>query len=129
MFGKQKVPAVGLALGLERILLVMEERGMYPELAAGPEVMLCWLGVGKAEVLRIAHRIRAQGIRVEVFPDDAKLGKQIQYAASPGVEAPWAAIVGDAELRKGTVALKHLASGDQREVALDDVGAVVKGRT
>jgi histidyl-tRNA synthetase len=90
--------------------------------------MLCWLGVGRADVLRVAHRLRAQGLRVEVFPDDAKLGKQIQYADSPGVKAPWAAIVGEAELRAGTVTLKHLGSGDQTQVAVDEVGARVKAR-
>jgi histidyl-tRNA synthetase len=128
MFGKQKVPAVGLSLGLERILVVMAERNMYPELAAGAELMLCWMNVARTDVLTIAHRIRAQGIRVEVYPEDAKLGKQIQYADSPGVKTQWVAIVGEAEASKGTVMLKHLGSGDQSEVAIDDVGAAVRGR-
>ncbi len=126
MFGKQKVPAVGLSLGLERILVVMAERKMYPDLALGPEVLLCWFGVARTDVLHVAHRLRAQGIRVEVYPEDAKLGKQIQYADSPGVKAPWVAIVGESEHRKGTVTLKHLASGQQSEVAIDDVAAKVR---
>lgn len=128
VFGKRRVPAVGLALGLERILFVMTERGMYPELASGPELMLCWLDVAHADVLAVARRLRAQGLRVDVYPEAAKLGKQMQYADSPGVKAPWCGILGKDELAQGKLALKHLASGDQTAVELDRVAAFVKGR-
>ncbi len=128
MFGKRKVPAVGLALGLERILVVMTDRGMYPELSTGPQVLLCWLDVALADVLAIAQRLRAQGLRVEAYPDAAKLGKQMQYADSPGVRAPWCAIVGKDELARGEVALKHMASGDQVAVAVDVAAATIAAR-
>jgi histidyl-tRNA synthetase len=128
VFGKRRVPAVGLSLGLERILVVMAERGMYPELAAGPELMLCWLDVAHTEVLAVARRLRAQGLRVEVFPEPAKLGRQMQYADSPGVKAPWCGILGTDELAGDLLALKHLASGDQSAVAVDDAAAYVRGR-
>jgi histidyl-tRNA synthetase len=128
VFGKRKVPAVGLSLGLERILVVMAERGMYPALAAGPEIMLCWLDVAHADVLAVARRLRAQGLRVDVFPEPAKLGKQMQYADSPGVKAPWCGILGTDELAAGQLTLKHLASGDQTAVAIDGVAAHVRGR-
>ncbi|MCK5796249.1 MAG: histidine--tRNA ligase, partial [Deltaproteobacteria bacterium] len=45
MFGKQTIPAVGGSIGLERILLVMQERKMYPSLTTGPDVLVCWLGI------------------------------------------------------------------------------------
>ncbi len=117
MFGKRRVPAVGLSLGLERILVVMAERGMYPELAMGPELMLCWLDVEPAAVLEVARRLRAAGVRVEVYPEPAKLGKQMQYADSPGVKAKWCGILGPDELARGELTLKHLASGEQSSVA------------
>ncbi|MEM6995416.1 MAG: histidine--tRNA ligase [Myxococcota bacterium] len=125
MFGKRKVPAVGLALGFERIVLVMEQRGLYPELLAGPQVMLCSLGVDPAATLRVAHALRAQGLKVEVYPETAKLGRQLQYADAPGVGAPYAAILGESELAAGTLTLKHLASGEQTTVAITDVAAHV----
>ena len=128
MFGKRKVPAVGLALGLERILVVMTERGMYPELHSGPQVLLCWLDVALSDVLAIAQRLRAQALRVEAYPEAAKLGKQMQYADSPGVRAPWCAIVGKDELARGEIALKHMASGDQTAVAVDAAAALVAAR-
>lgn len=121
MFGKQRVPAVGLALGLERIILIMAERGLYPELLAGPEIMLCSMDVDTAATLKVAHALRAQGIRVEVYPEAAKLKKQLQYADAPGVKAPFAAIVGTTEIEAGTVTLKHLASGTQQSVAVASV--------
>jgi histidyl-tRNA synthetase len=121
IFGKRKVPSVGLSLGLERILVVMAERGMYPELVVGPELVLCWLDVDRKDVLRVAKILREAGLRVEVYPEVAKLAKQIQYADSPGIKAPWCAILGKDELAAGTLTLKHLASGEQRTVALAEV--------
>jgi histidyl-tRNA synthetase len=125
MFGKRSVPAVGFSLGLERILLVMQEREMYPPLAAGPEVMVCWMGIAPARALGVAHALRGQGLRVEVYPREAKLGKQLQYADDPGVGAKVAAIAGEDELARGEIALKHLASGEQRTVAIDRAAEVV----
>src|SRR5690606_6185007 len=118
---------VGFSLGLERILVVMEERGMFPHLSVGPDVLLCWMeGTPRVEALRVAHALRRQGVKVEVFPEEAKLGKQLQYADAPGVEAPVAAVVGGDELAAGQVALKHLASGVQERVAIEGAGEAVR---
>lgn len=122
MFGKKQVPAVGFSLGLERILVVMEERGMFPALTSGPELLLCWMGVAPAAVLGVARTLRAQGLKVEVFPEEAKLGKQLQYADAPGVKAPLAAILGEEELAAGELTLKHLGSGEQSRVAVAEAG-------
>lgn len=126
MFGKKQVPAVGFSLGLERILVVMEERGMFPALPVGPELLLCWMGVAPAQVIGVAHQLRAQGLRVEVFPEEAKLGKQLQYADAPGVKAPLAAILGETELAAGEITLKHLGSGEQSRVTIAAAGAAVR---
>lgn len=127
MFGKKQLPAVGFSLGLERILVVMEERKMFPALSAGPDLVLCWMGVELPAVLGVAHKLRAQGLKIEVFPEAAKLGKQLQYADTPGVKAPGVAIVGEEEMKAGEVTIKHLKSGEQRRVAVDGVAAVVRG--
>ncbi|MBV1857052.1 MAG: ATP phosphoribosyltransferase regulatory subunit, partial [Nannocystaceae bacterium] len=127
MFGKQSVPAVGLSLGLERILVVMAELDMFPELAQGPDVMVCWRGVEREAVLKVAHAMRAQGLRVEVYPEPTKLGKQIQYADAAGVGAAWVGVLGDREIADGTVSLKHLETGKQSDVAVADVASVVRG--
>ena len=123
MFGKQVVPAVGFSLGLERILLVMEEREMYPPLQVGPQLVLCSMGVEPASVFKVAEALRDQGLRVEIYPEPAKLGKQLQYADSEGVRSPCAAILGEDELNNGTLTLKALASGAQSTVPIPEVSA------
>lgn len=126
MFGKQQVPAVGLSLGLERILVVMAERGMYPQLPSGPQILLCWRGVEAADVLGVARTLRQQGLRVEVFPEAAKLAKQIQYATHPGVRAPWVGILGEEELASRQITLKHLETGDQSKVPWSETKATIE---
>ncbi|MCA8953136.1 MAG: histidine--tRNA ligase [Planctomycetes bacterium] len=126
MFGKQKVPAVGFSLGLERVLLVMEERSMFPDLGVGPEVLLCRMKeVAAGDAVRIATALRERGVRVEVFADAPQLKKQLQYAN--GLGCPYAAVLGENELRAGTIALKNLTSGEQVVVTVD--GAVERIRS
>ncbi|MBL8729262.1 MAG: histidine--tRNA ligase [Planctomycetes bacterium] len=125
MFGKQQIPAVGFSLGLERMLLVMEERGMFPSLGIGPEVLLCRMSdVEAAAAIRVATQLRAQGLRVEVFAEAAKLGAQLAYASRIG--APFAAILGTSEVADGSVTLKDLTTGEQGKVAVGDVAARVR---
>lgn len=116
MFSKQQVPAVGFSLGLERILLVMEERKMYPELVTGAEVLLCNIDVDAASLLGIATQLREQGLRVEVYPQKARLGNQLQYADK---RIPFAVIAASKELSVGQVAIKHLSRGTQETVPVE----------
>jgi histidyl-tRNA synthetase len=128
MFQKQKVPAVGFSLGLERVLLVMEERGMFPPLGIGPQVLLCRMAeVPPTAAIAVATALRAQGLRVEVFADAPAIGKQLNYAN--GLGAPFAAILGTAEVAAGTVALKDLRTGEQLAVPVASVGAEVARRS
>ena len=92
MFLGQRVPACGMSLGLERILVVMGERGMFPAAVERPpaDVLVAnFDAAAVAETLALAAALRAgaDGIRlaVELFPDVDKLGKQFKYAAERGV--------------------------------------------
>ena len=124
MFMKQQVPAVGFSLGLERVLLVMEERGMFGALGIGPQVLLCrFADVPPAAAIATATQLRALGLRVEVFADTPALGKQLGYASTIG--APFAAILGTNELAAGTVGLKNLVSGEQVTIPVGEVAARV----
>jgi histidyl-tRNA synthetase len=128
MFLGQRVPACGLSLGLERILVVMGERGMFPAAVERPpaDVLVAnFDAAAVAETLALATTLRAgaDGTRlaVEVFPDVDKLGKQFKYAAERGV--PFVAVMGEAERAAGTVAVKALASGQQVVVPRDAAAA------
>jgi histidyl-tRNA synthetase len=117
MFLGQGVPACGFSLGLERILVVMTERGMFPaDVAAGAAdvVVTVWNAETVAESLTLARQLRAAGLRVEVYPDADKIGKQLKYASSR--HARYAVIAGDDERAKGSVMVKDLESGQQSEV-------------
>ncbi len=126
MFGKRQVPAVGFSLGLERILVVMEERGMFPPLLGGAELLLCWFGIEATAAVAQAHALRGLGLRVELYPEPAKLSKQLEYANSPGVNVPLVAIVGESELAVGEVTLKHLGTGQQQRVPLASAATVAR---
>jgi histidyl-tRNA synthetase len=114
MFMDRDVPACGFSLGLERIIVVMTERGMFPaDLVGTPADVLVtvWSGETIAESLALAGALRAGGLRVDVYPEADKLGKQVKYASSRAV--PFVAIVGDDERASGTVAVKDLRTGAQ----------------
>ncbi|MBK8481923.1 MAG: ATP phosphoribosyltransferase regulatory subunit [Proteobacteria bacterium] len=129
MFGNQRIPAVGFSLGLERILLLLDERGLYPARKTGPELLLCWFGVETSAVVRSAHALRAQGLQVEVYPQPAKLAKQLQYASAAGVGAAAVAILGASEASAGTITLKQLESGRQVTVPEAEAAALLRGWT
>ena len=122
MFSSESVPACGFSLGLERILVVMGERGMFPPAVAatGAEVLATvWNAESLSDTLALARTLRAAGLRVEVYPEADKLGKQMKYAASRGLR--FAVIVGDDERTQGTVAIKDLTSGTQTLVPRSEV--------
>jgi histidyl-tRNA synthetase len=120
MFLGEQVPACGFSLGLERILVVMGERMMFPRSvtgAAADVLMTLFEGEPPGEALAAAAALRRGGLRVDVYPEADKLGKQLKYASARGVR--FAAIYGESERGGGTITIKDLASGDQRVMPLD----------
>jgi histidyl-tRNA synthetase len=117
MFLGQDVPACGFSLGLERIIVVMTERGMFPaglDGAPADVMVTLWPGAPIASALALAHELRAAGIRVDVYPEPDKIGKQFKYASSRGIRQ--VAVLGGDEIAAGTVAIKDMQSGEQRTV-------------
>ena len=126
MFLGQDIPACGFSLGLERILVVMTERNMFPPtLAVAPaDVMIAMFDAsGGSEALRVAGTLRAAGLRVFVYPDAEKIGKQIKYADSRGI--PFVALLGDDEIQGGTVTVKNLAAQTQEVYPQSAAGAAI----
>ncbi len=118
MFSKQQVPACGFSLGLERIIVVMTEREMFPanSLRAAADVLVTiWDESSAADALALARELRAGGLRVDVYPERAdKMSKQFKYAAAQGV--PFVAVAGPDERARGEVSLKDMRSGEQQTV-------------
>jgi histidyl-tRNA synthetase len=118
MFGKEQIPACGFSLGLERILVVMDERGMFPpeiaESAPADVMVTIWSDETAAESLRLAQELRSTGLRVTLYPEPDKLGKQIKYADS--IKVPFVCVLGESEVADGTVTIKNMQTGDQTTV-------------
>ncbi|MBI4487140.1 MAG: histidine--tRNA ligase [Acidobacteria bacterium] len=123
------IPACGFSLGLERIIVVMTERKMFPESIAGAPVdvmVTVWNDDSRADALALASELRQGGLRVELYPEPDKLGKQFKYAGSRNV--PFVAIVGDDERAKGEVALKDLRRGEQENVPRAEAASRLRRR-
>jgi histidyl-tRNA synthetase len=127
MFLGKDVPACGFSLGLERIIVVMTEREMFPaELISSPaDVMVTvWNEDSVSESLVLATELRKQGLRVDLYPEADKMGKQFKYASSRGIS--FVAILGDDERARGEVAIKDLKSGEQRSVRRAEVASAIR---
>lgn len=131
MFGKEQIPACGFSLGLERILVVMDERGMFPpEIAASAPadaMVTVWNEESVAESLKLANDLRAAGIRVLLYPEPDKLGKQFKYASQLNI--PWVCVIGENELAENKVTLKNMETGDQETLSKDEIAATVINKT
>jgi len=127
MFGKEQIPACGFSLGLERIIVVMEERGMFPQdLAAAPaDVMVTIRDEERiGDSLKLARELRETGLRVLVYPQPDKLGKQFRFADQNGI--PLVCVLGETELSGGTVRIKNMASGEQSDVERTAAAAAIR---
>jgi histidyl-tRNA synthetase len=114
MFLGHNIPACGFSLGLERILVVMAERNMFPAtLATTPaDVMIATFDASAAPAaVRLAAMLRHDGLRVLVYPDAEKIGKQIKYADSRGI--PFVALLGEDEIKAESVTVKNLSAQTQ----------------
>ena len=126
MFLDQNVPACGFSLGLERILVVMSERGMFPSsVAATPaDVMVAVFDPKDLDsAMRVAGVLRREGLRVLIYPEPDKIGKQIKYADSQRI--PYVAILGSDEIANGTVTVKHLTAQTQTTYDQAAAGAAI----
>jgi histidyl-tRNA synthetase len=127
MFLGKDVPACGFSLGLERIIVVMTEREMFPAtLPTSPaDVMVTvWNEDSVSESLALASELRRQGLRVDVYSEADKMAKQFKYASSR--EIPFVAIIGDEERARGDVSIKDMRSGEQRSVERGEAASAIR---
>jgi histidyl-tRNA synthetase len=120
--GGPSTPGIGFGIGIERTVLAVEEQGVVTPPEAPLLVVVSVDPDAFEPRLRVAGELRQAGLRVRVDGSSRKLGKQLDSAARLG--ARWAVIVGG-ELERGSVILRDLAAGEQREVALSEVAAAV----
>ncbi len=126
MFGGQRIPAVGVSLGLERLITVMEELGMVTATGTTADVLVVVHDADhRVYAAEVAGALRAVGVRTELFLDDRKLKGQLKHANARGYR--FVAFAGPSEKDAGMVTLKDLATGAQHTVSIEDASRIVSG--
>ncbi|CAN1568822.1 HisS Histidyl-tRNA synthetase [Flavobacteriaceae bacterium] len=126
IFGLKNMSGVGISFGLDRIYLVVEELGLFPEAVTSTSKAL-FINYGEKEAfysMKAIKELRAAGIKVELYPDNAKVAKQFQHADKRFI--PYAVIVGEEEMKDNQYSLKDLVSGEQKKVGLEELKEILK---
>lgn len=123
MFSGKEIPACGFSLGLERVLLILEQRGLFPARLAGqPQALVTQFSdETRAASLQLARDLRKAGLRVDLFPETGKYGKQFKYADQRSIR--FALLLSPHELDAGTVSVKDLETGTQTEVPRPEISS------
>ncbi|MFT4801415.1 MAG: histidyl-tRNA synthetase [Flavobacteriaceae bacterium] len=123
IFGLKNISGVGISFGLDRIYLVIEELNLFPETVLANSKVL-FINFGDKESLyamQAISKLRENGIASELYPDQAKMGKQMGYADKR--EIPFVILAGDKEMDSQTFTLKNMKTGDQSTISLDKLVA------
>ena len=126
IFGLKNMSGVGISFGLDRIALVVEELGLFPETVLATSKAL-FLNFGDKEALyamQAIGKLRQSGIKVELYPDNTKIGKQFQHADKRGI--PFAVLVGEEEISANEFTLKNLVSGEQQKVDFETLSTLLQ---
>jgi len=115
--GGKPTPATGISLGVERVVLVMERKGLFSDLGPGIDVYVAPVGAGVGKALEVSGILREAGFRVYVDVMGRRLSKQLEHASKLGVRV--VVIVGPREAQRGVVALRDMGLEAQREVGLE----------
>lgn len=125
IFGLKNISGVGISFGLDRIYLVLEELGLFPEFVKENTKVL-FINFGKDEALeslKAITRLRAEGVNAELYPDlntsGKQMKKQMNYANKR--EIPFVVLVGEEELKANLFTLKNMSTGRQEKLNLSDL--------
>ena len=126
IFGMPGLSGVGISFGADRIFDVLNQLDLYPKEAVNATQLL-FVNFGQAEVdfcLPILAKVRAAGISAEIYPDSAKMKKQMSYANAKQI--PFVAIVGESEMAEGKVNLKNMTTGEQSMLSPDELVEAIR---
>jgi len=129
IFGLPGVSGVGISFGADRIYDVLDEVNGFPDLtAASTKIMFVNFGNEEAlHCLKLLKRLRTSGINAELFPDAAKMKKQMGYADDNKI--PFVALVGSEEIKTGAITVKNMKNGEQLKLSIDELVKVLQSET
>ena len=126
IFGMSGLSGVGISFGADRIFDVLNQLNLYPDEAVDSTKLL-FVNFGEKETdycLPVLAAVRRAGICAEIYPDSAKMKKQMSYANANGI--PFVAIVGENEMAENKINLKNMLTGEQQLVSADELIALLK---
>ncbi len=121
IFGLPDVSGVGISFGADRIYDVMTEKNLFPDESIST-TQLMFVNFGKDEekfCLPLLSKIRQAGINTEIYPDQAKMKKQMTYANNKNI--PFVVLVGADEMQSGKLTVKNMQSGEQEKLTIDEI--------
>jgi len=121
VFGMEGMSGVGISFGADRIYDVLNQLDLYPETSV-EQTKILFVSFGEKELmysLPWLSSLRAKGINAEIYPEPAKMKKQMSYADNKKI--PFVAIVGETEMNEGKVMLKNMKTGEQSLATLEEV--------
>lgn len=121
IFGLKNMSGVGISFGADRIFDVMSQLDLFPEDNTTPTKLL-FVNFGPKEekyCLPLLKQLRNEGINAEIYPEAAKMKKQMTYADKKGI--PFVALVGENEMQAGRVSLKNMKTGEQTDASLEEL--------
>ena len=126
VFGLEGVSGVGISFGADRIYDVLNQLNLYPE-TSQEQTRILFVSFGEKELLYCLPwlgALRAKGINAEIYPEPAKMKKQMTYADNKRI--PFVAIVGETEMNEGKVMLKNMKTGEQKLVSEEEIAEALK---
>ncbi|MBR5900695.1 MAG: histidine--tRNA ligase [Clostridia bacterium] len=125
-FGANDVPGVGFAVGIERLLMLLENSGVNLPVNEGVKLYVASMGEKEYQkAFEIATKLREQNVSVEIDHMQRGIKSQFKYADKIGAE--FVAVIGSTELEQGVVKLKKMADGTESMIAFDEIGKFIKG--
>jgi histidyl-tRNA synthetase len=124
LFGGEPTPATGVALGIERIVQLLDRKNGFVNLRLGVEVLVSPVSESvKSTAIEVAQSLRKSGISTTLDLLGRGLSKQLNFADRKGIRK--VIIVGEKELKKGCVTLRDMATGDQKKVKIDELPSLL----
>ena len=121
IFGLKDVSGVGISFGADRIYDVLNELELYPK-HQSQNTKVFFVNFGKTEeayCLPILAKLRKAGVNAEIYPEAAKMKKQMKYANGKAI--PFVAIIGEDEMQKGELMLKNMENGEQKSITTEEL--------
>ena len=126
VFGMPGVSGVGISFGADRIYDVLNQLDLYPKDAVNT-TQVFFVNFGEKEAaycLQVLLKLRENGIRAELYPDSAKMKKQMTYANNKNI--PFVVMVGENEMNEGKLSVKNMTTGEQQTVTVDGLLELVQ---